>query len=252
MDRPRIASRSEWLEERKLHLANEKRLTRLYEQLAAERRRLPWVKVEKIYEFEGPDGKETLSDLFGGRSQLIVNHFMLGPGWREGCVGCSFGADHTSGALVHLEQRDVRYVAVSRAPFREIEAFRRRMGWSFKWVSSFGSDFNYDYHVSFTQEQVAAGRAEYNFEEGPVYSEEMPGTSIFAKSPDGEIFHTYSCYARGGEHMLATYAILDLTPRGRDETGPSGNLTDWVRHHDRYGDSAGAVDATGRARPASQ
>ncbi|MFI5315691.1 MAG: DUF899 domain-containing protein [Myxococcota bacterium] len=234
MERPRIVSREEWLAERKQHLANEKRLTRLYEQLAAERRRLPWVKVEKPYAFDGPNGRESLGELFGGRRQLIVNHFMLGPGWKEGCVGCSFGADHVDAALVHLERRDVRYVAVSRAPFAEIEAFKKRMGWRFAWVSSFGSDFNFDFHVSFTKAQVAAGVAFYNFAETKIWSEEMQGTSVFVKDPSGEIFHSYSSYARGGEGVLATYACLDLTPLGRDESGPRGDLTDWVRHHDRY------------------
>jgi predicted dithiol-disulfide oxidoreductase (DUF899 family) len=250
MERPRIVSRDEWLAERRQHLANEKRLTRLYEQLAAERRRLPWVRVEKSYVFDGPNGKQTLSDLFGERSQLIVNHFMLGPGWKQGCVGCSFGADHVEGALVHLDQKDVRYVAVSRAPLPEIQAFQRRMGWHFKWVSSYGNDFNYDFNVSFTKEQIASGRGFYNFEETKPYSEELPGTSVFAKDESGAIFHTYSCFARGGENVLVTYALLDLTPKGRDETGPNQTLTDWVRHHDAYG-GAGSVDATGRLRPAS-
>jgi len=250
MERPRIASRAEWLAERRQHLANEKRLTRLYEQLAAERRRLPWVKVEKTYVFDGPKGKETLAELFDGRSQLIVNHFMLGPGWKEGCVGCSFGADHVGGALVHLEHHDVTYVAVSRAPLPEIDAFKKRMGWAFKWVSSYASDFNFDFHVSFTKEQLAAGPVEYNFEESEGWSEELPGTSVFVRSPEGEVFHTYSSFARGGESLLATYALLDMTPLGRNETGPNGNLTDWVRHHDRY-DGPGAVDANGRYREAS-
>jgi predicted dithiol-disulfide oxidoreductase (DUF899 family) len=234
--KPRIVSRDEWLEERTLHLANEKRLTRLYDQLAAERRRLPWVRVEKTYEFEGPEGRESLADLFAGKSQLIVNHFMLGPGWGAGCVGCSFGADHVDAALVHLEQRDVRYIAVSRAPLAEIEAFKARMGWRFKWVSSFGSDFNFDFHVSFTKEELASGKIYYNFAEQPVQypTEELQGTSVFCKDDSG-VYHTYSSYARGGEGVLATYACLDLTPLGRDETGPTGTLGDWVRHHDSYG-----------------
>lgn len=251
MDHPRIVSRDEWLAERRQHLLNEKRLTRLYEQLAAERRRLPWVKVEKSYAFDGPDGPETLADLFDGRSQLIVNHFMLGPGWKQGCVGCSFGADHVAGALVHLEQKDVRYVAVSRAPLPEIEAFQKRMGWRFKWVSSHGSDFNYDFNVSFTKEQIAEGRGFYNFEETKPYSEELQGTSVFAQDESGAVFHTYSSFARGGENILGTYVLLDLTPKGRDENGPNKSLTDWVRHHDAYG-GAGSVDPTGRYRTASQ
>jgi len=234
MERPRIVSRAEWLAERRQHLANEKRLTRLADQLAAERRRLPWVRIEKSYEFEGPDGVETLSDLFDGRSQLIVNHFMLGPGWKQGCVGCSFGADHADAGLVHLEQKDVRYVAVSRATLPEIEAFRKRMGWRFKWVSSNASDFNYDFGVSFTKEQMAAGRVVYNFSETQPMSEDLQGTSVFAKDETGAVFHTYSSFARGGEGILGTYALLDVTPKGRDEAGPNGNLGQWVRHHDAY------------------
>ena len=248
MERPRIVSRDEWLAERRQHLANEKRLTRLYDQLAAERRRLPWVKLEKSYVFDGPNGQESLSDLFGDRSQLIVNHFMLGPGWQQGCVGCSFGADHVEGALVHLAQKDVSYVVVSRAPLPEIKAFQKRMGWSFKWVSSNGSDFNYDFNVSFTKEQLAAGRGFYNFEETKPSSEELPGTSVFAKDESGVIFHTYSAFGRGMETILGTYVLLDVTPKGRDETGPSQNLTDWVRHHDAYG-GTGSVEPTGRLRP---
>ena len=234
MERPRIVSRDEWLAERRLHLANEKRLTRLNEQLAAERRRLPWVRVEKRYEFDGPDGVETLSDLFGDRSQLIVNHFMLGPGWKQGCVGCSFGADHVEGTLVHLAQKDVGYVAISRATLPEIQAFQRRMGWSFKWVSSNRSDFNFDFNVSFTKEQMATGRVTYNFEETHPFSEDLQGTSVFAKDESGAVYHTYSSFARGGEAIVGTYVLLDLTPKGREETGPNGGLIDWVRHHDRY------------------
>ena len=234
MDRPRVVSRDEWLIERQAHLANEKRLTRLHDQLTAERRRLPWVKVEKSYVFEGPDGDESLDRLFAGRSQLIVNHFMLGPGWPQGCIGCSFGADNIEGGLVHLAQKDVSYVAVSRAPLSEIQAFQKRMGWSFKWVSSNKNDFNFDFHVSFTPEQLATGRVYYNFEEREINASELPGFSVFVKSPDGEIFHTYSAYGRGGEGILATYTLLDMTPQGRVETGPNRDLSDWVKHHDRY------------------
>jgi predicted dithiol-disulfide oxidoreductase (DUF899 family) len=165
---------------------------------------------------------------------------MFGPGWEEGCVGCSFSADHLDGALVHLEHHDVTVVVVSRAPLAEIEAFRRRMGWRFKWVSSFGSDFNYDFHVSFTPEQLASGKVEYNYGLTDRVGEEMPGTSVFYKDPDGQIAHTYSAYARGNEPMLGTYSILDLTPGGRNETGPNHNLTDWVRLHDRYDGTAAA------------
>ena len=233
----RIVSREEWLEERRKHLEHEKRLTRMQEELAAERRRLPWVRIDKAYTFEGADGRETLADLFGGKRQLIVNHFMFGPGWGEGCPGCSFGADHVDAALPHLLQRDVHYVAVSRAPLAEIEPFRERMGWRFKWVSSHGSDFNYDFHVSWSDAQLASGKVFYNFAEQavPPYGRgELQGTSVFYKDDTGAVFHTYSSYARGGESVLATYACLDLLPLGRDENGPTHSLADWVKHHDRY------------------
>jgi len=229
-----IVSRSEWTTARAELLAEEKELTRLRDRVSERRRDLPWVKVEKNYGFDGPNGRETLSDLFDGRSQLVVRHFMFGPDWEEGCVGCSFWSDHLDGALVHLEHHDVTVVVVSRAPFGKIEAFRRRMGWRFKWVSSFGSDFNYDFGVSFTPEQLASGKVVYNYGLTDRVGEEMPGTSVFYKDPDGQIAHTYSSFARGGEAMLGTYALLDLTPKGRDENGPGHNLTDWVRHHDRY------------------
>ncbi len=233
-----IVSRDEWLAARRQHLVHEKELTRLRDRLAEERRALPWVRVDKPYEFDGPRGRESLADLFDGRSQLVVRHFMLGPGWQEGCVGCSFGADHIEGTLVHLEHHDVSLVVVSRAPLPEIEAFRRRMGWRFKWVSSHGSDFNFDYHVSFTPEQRARGPVFYNYQQQTLDSEEVAGTSVFCRDADGAIFHTYSTYGRGGEIFLGTYNVLDITPKGRDETGPGHNLTDWVRHHDRYGDDA--------------
>ena len=245
-----VASREEWLAARRALLAREKELTRFRDRLSEERRALPWVRVDKPYTFETPAGRRTLGDLFEGRSQLVVNHFMFGPGWKEGCVGCSFGADHLQGALVHLAQRDVAYVAVSRAPLHELEAFKRRMGWTFTWVSSYGSDFNYDFHVSFTPEEVAAGRAYYNFELRDIQGEEVSGLSVFYRDTDGTVFHTYSSYARGGEELLGTYVLLDLTPKGRDETGPRGNLTDWVRHHDRY-DAGGFVESTGRYRAAA-
>jgi predicted dithiol-disulfide oxidoreductase (DUF899 family) len=229
-----IVSRDQWLAAREQLLTEEKELTRLRDKVNASRRAMPWVKVEKSYVFDGPNGRETLADLFAGRSQLVVRHFMFGPGWEAGCVGCSFLADHLDGALVHLEHHDVTVVVVSRAPFAEIEAFRQRMGWRFKWVSSHGSDFNYDYQVSFTPEDIEAGRAQYNYRLTDRVGEEMPGTSVFHKAADGTISHTYSAYARGNEAMLGTYSILDLTPNGRNETGPNHNLTDWVRLHDRY------------------
>jgi predicted dithiol-disulfide oxidoreductase (DUF899 family) len=238
MDRPPIVSRAEWLEARKEFLVKEKELTRLRDRLSAERRNLPWVKVEKNYVFDTLQGRQTLSDLFDGRSQLIVDHFMLGPGWKEGCVGCSFTADHIEGALVHLQHHDVTLVVVSRAPLPEIEAYRRRMGWRFKWVSSYGSDFNYDYQVSFTPDDIANGKAHYNYKVLDFEIDELAGHSVFCKDEVGDIFHTYSAYARGDEQLIGAYNYLDLTPKGRNETGPNFDLTDWVRHHDKYDDDA--------------
>jgi predicted dithiol-disulfide oxidoreductase (DUF899 family) len=231
-----VVSRDEWLAARKELLRKEKEFTRLRDQLSADRRALPWVKVEKTYVFDGADGKVTLADLFDGRSQLVVKHFMFGPDWSEGCVGCSFELDHTEGALQHLEHHDVSYVVVSRAPLAKTESFRRRMGWRVRWVSSFGNDFNFDFHVSFTPEEIAAGKATYNYREGAQVIDEMSGRSVFYKDASGQVFHTYSSFARGGEMFLGSYAFLDITPKGRDET-INGNLTDWVRHHDRYDDT---------------
>lgn len=245
MQPPRIASREEWLAQRTALLAREKELTKARDRLSAERRQLPWVPVEKDYVFDTPEGRRTLADLFGKNSQLIVKHFMLGPGWREGCVGCSFEVDHVEGALVHLENHDVSYVAVSRAPLAEILAFKRRMGWHFPWVSSFGGDFNHDFHVSFTAEEMAKGRGYYNYRVTELPIDELSGLSVFAKDEAGRVHHTYSAYGRGAEEVLGTYIYLDLTPKGRNETGPRHDLTDWVRHHDRYG-ADGHVAATGR------
>lgn len=239
-----IVSRDQWLVARQALLAKEKELTRLRDRLSAERRALPWVKVEKAYVFDAVDGRKTLADLFAGRSQLVVDHFMLGPGWKEGCLGCSFGADHIEGGLVHLEHHDVSFAAVSRAPLAEIEAYRRRMGWRFAWVSSHGSDFNVDYHVSFTRDDLARGKVYYNYAMIDAGLEELPGLSVFYRDPAGDIFHTYSSYARGNEELLTTYMVLDLTPKGRDETGPGRNLTDWVRRHDEY-EAAGAASCCG-------
>jgi predicted dithiol-disulfide oxidoreductase (DUF899 family) len=252
MANPRVVLRDEWLEARKQLLAREKRLTREHDELCKLRRELPWVKVDKNYVFDGPNGKVTLADLFQGRSQLIIRHFMFGPGWEEGCVGCSFASDHVGGALVHLENHDVTYVAVSRAPFAEIDAFKKRMGWTFPWVSSFESDFNYDYHVSFTPEELAQGKAFHNFElrELRYKIEESSGLSVFYKDASGNIFHTYTTHARGDEGGATTYFYLDLTPKGRGENGPTFTLGDWVRHHDRYG-AAGHVSAEGRYVPAT-
>ena len=223
-------------------------MTRLRDQLSAERRALPWVKVDKTYVFDTPAGRASLSDLFDGRSQLIIKHFMLAPGQKDGCVGCSFESDHVEGALVHLQNHDVSYVAVARAPLAEIEAFRKRMGWSFRWASSFGSDFNYDFQVSFTPEQLANGTAAYNYRAGPLPLEDLSGLSVFYKDEDGAIYHTYSTFGRGAEERVGTYIYLDITPKGRNETGPTHTLADWVRHHDRYG-APGHVSAVGRWVP---
>jgi predicted dithiol-disulfide oxidoreductase (DUF899 family) len=234
----------EWIAARRQLLIKEKELTRLRDQLNAERRALPWVKIEKPYVFDGPHGKETLADLFDGRSQLIVKHFMFGPDWQDGCVGCSFECDHVGGALPHLEHHDVTYVAVSRAPLSRLEEYKQRMGWRFKWVSSFDNDFNYDFHVSFTPEQIAQGEVYYNYDIRPFQSDEMSGRSVFYRDTTGDVFHTYSSFGRGGEMHLGTYHYLDITPKGREET-IKGNMTDWVRHHDRY-DRGGFVAQTGR------
>jgi len=252
IERPKAVSRAEWLTARKELLVREKQLTRQRDEIDRQRRALPWVKVEKSYSFDGPDGPRTLADLFDRRSQLIVSHFMFGPGWKEGCVGCSFRSEHVEGALAHLEHHDVSFVTISRAPLAEIEAFRRRMGWRFRWLSSYGSDFNYDYRVSFTQEELATGRTDYNYGSSGFLSEEMSGLSVFFKNDAGEIFHTYSTFGRGDEMVDTAYMYLDLTPKGRNETGPRHNLTDWVRHHDRY-DAGGVVNVGGRfvaAQPA--
>jgi len=241
----RVVSQAEWLAARKALLAREKELTRLRDVVNQQRRELPWVRVEKNYIFDGPNGKETLSDLFAGRSQLIVQHFMFGPGWTEGCVGCSFKSDHIDGTLAHLEHRDVSFVSVSRAPLEEIEAFKKRMGWNFKWVSSYSCDFNYDFHVSFTPEEIASGKVYYNYAMIDASSEELSGDSVFYRDSRGDIFHTYSTHGRGDEQFVSTYMYLDVTPKGRNENGPRYNLTDWVRHHDRY-EADGSVNEHGR------
>jgi predicted dithiol-disulfide oxidoreductase (DUF899 family) len=228
----RIVSRDEWTRERKALLAKEKEFTRARDRLSAERRALPWVKVDKDYVFDTPQGKKTLFDLFDGRSQLIVYHFMLGPGWEEGCPSCSYLADHFDGAVIHLAQRDVTFVAISRAPLAEIEAFKRRMGWHFPWVSSFANDFNFDFHVSFKENEVGK-TAEYNYERQEVDSDEMPGASVFYKDETGTVFHTYSTYARGLDILVGAYNFLDLTPKGRDEDELPWTMA-WVRHHDKY------------------
>jgi predicted dithiol-disulfide oxidoreductase (DUF899 family) len=235
LDAHAVVSRDQWIEARKALLAKEKAATKAAEKLNEERRALPWVRIDKTYVFDGPNGKETLADLFDGRSQLFVQHFMFGPDAKQGCVGCSFQADHVDAARQHFEHNDVSFVAVSRAPLTKLEAFKARMGWGFKWVSSLDCDFNYDFHVSFTPDEIAKGKGYYNYEMTEVSIGELPGASIFYKNADGTVFHTYSAYARGDEALIGTYNYLDLMPRGRNETGPGGNLTDWVRHHDKYG-----------------
>lgn len=250
MIEPRIASRDEWLTARRALLEKEKALTRASDALAAERRQLPMVPVDTSYVFDTPDGPRTLSELFDGRSQLVIYHFMFAPGWAEGCPSCSLLVDHVDASLPHLAQRDVTVAVVSRATLPEINRFKRRMGWQFPWVSSYGSDFNHDYHVSFTKEEVAAGRGTYNFAERGFPSEEGPGLSVFYKDGGGRIFHTYSTYARGGEPFIGVYQFLDLVPKGRDEAGLSFSMA-WVRHHDRY-DASYRVDPTrAYAQPAA-
>ncbi len=233
MERPKVVTRDEWLAARKGHLEKEKEFTRLRDELSRQRRELPWVRVGKEYVFDGPDGKKTLADLFDGRGQLIVYHFMFGPGWEQGCPSCSFVSDHIDGSVVHLAHRDVTLMAVSRAPLSQIEAFRKRMGWRFKWVSSNGNDFNFDYHVSFTKDEMAKGDVYYNYEMQKFGSEEAPGVSVFYRDAAGDIFHTYSAYARGLDILVGAYNYLDLAPKGRDEDGLTHSMA-WVRHHDRY------------------
>lgn len=231
----KVVSQAEWLAARKDLLQKEKELTHLKDAVSAERRKLPWVKVEKNYVFDGPRGKVSLADLFEGKSQLIIYHFMFGPDWQEGCPSCSFNMDHTDGALPHLAQRDVSFAAISRAPYPKLAAFQKRMGWRFPWVSSSANDFNRDFHVVFTKEELATGKVEYNYELAPFPSEEAPGISVFYKDENGNIFHTYSAYARGTESTVGTYHYLDYTPKGRDEDSLPFSMA-WVRHHDRYED----------------
>ncbi|WP_267549777.1 thioredoxin family protein [Rhizobium rhizogenes] len=233
-----IVSRDVWLEARRQLLASEKEATHLRDRVNAERLALPWVKVDKDYAFDTPAGRKSLADLFDGRHQLIVYHFMLGPDWDAGCTGCSFLADHLDGALPHLNHHDVTLIAASRAPLEKVEAYKKRMGWRFPWVSSFGSDFNFDYHVSFSKEQLAAETVFYNFT--PMDSaegfDELPGLSAFYKDDAGNVFHTYSSYARGPEELIGTLMILDRAPKGRNES----STMNFVRRHDEYEDAAKA------------
>jgi predicted dithiol-disulfide oxidoreductase (DUF899 family) len=226
-----VVPKDKWLEARKALLAKEKAFTRQRDALSAERRALPWVKVEEGYVFDTPDGKQSLSELFAGKSQLLVYHFMFGPDWDEGCPSCSFWADNYNGIVTHLKHRDVTLVVVSRAPLEKLEAYRKRMGWSFKWVSSHGNTFNRDYCVSFAPEEKDT--AFYNFEPRGFSSSEAPGISVFFKAADSGIFHTYSCYARGLDMLNGAYHHLDLLPKGRDEEGLPYPMA-WVRRHDKY------------------
>jgi predicted dithiol-disulfide oxidoreductase (DUF899 family) len=228
----RVATHDEWIAERLDLLAREKELNRLRDDLAEQRRGLPWVQVEKEYRFEGPDGPAMLRDLFAGRSQLLMYHFMFGPDWDEGCPSCSFWADSFNGMVVHLAHRDVSLAAVSRAPYDKLAAYEKRMGWTFPWYSASGGDFNYDFHVSFTPEQQAAG-AEYNFTTMEHPADEMPGLSAFITDLNGDVFHTYSSYSRGLDPFNSGYQLLDLAPKGRDEGGLPHTMA-WLRRHDAY------------------
>ena len=228
----KVVTQDQWLARRKALLARERELTHLRDQVARERQALPWVRVEKDYVFDTPAGARKLADLFDGRSQLMVQHFMLGPGWEEGCPSCSYMADHTDGMTLHLAARDITFVAISRATLAEIERFKRRMGWRFTWVSSNGSDFNFDFGVSFKPEEKARDEVTYNYAKGPYEHDELPGISVFVKDDSGAVFHTYSAYRRGVEAMMGSYSLIDLTPKGRDEEEVGG--MGWVRHHDRY------------------
>jgi predicted dithiol-disulfide oxidoreductase (DUF899 family) len=235
MQNQNIVSRQEWLDARRKFLQEEKDFTRLRDQLSQRRRELPWVRVDKEYVFDGPDGRQSLSELFEGRSQLIVYHFMYGPDWQEGCPSCSYLADNFNGIDIHLKHRDTSLIAVSRAPLDILQAYRRRMGWTFKWLSSFDSDFNYDYHVSFTAEEIEKGEMFYNFNLGQFPADEAPGISVFYQNEAGEIFHTYSCYARGLDILIGAYNFLDLLPKGRDEDDLEFTMA-WLRRHDQYED----------------
>jgi predicted dithiol-disulfide oxidoreductase (DUF899 family) len=229
----KIVSKSEWLRARTELLAKEKELTRLSDELSRRRQELPWTPVEKEYLFTEGQRKVSLADLFAGRSQLATYHFMFGPDWVEGCPGCSYLMDHMNGAIEHLRARDVSFVLVSRGPIEKLEAFQKRMGWRFRWVSSAGTDFNHDFGVSFTKEELATGAKEYNFGSITPHGEENPGLSLFYKDSSGSVFHTYSTYGRGLESMVGTYSLLDLAPLGRNEGGLASPMS-WVRHHDKY------------------
>ena len=239
-----VVSRDRWIAERKQLLAREKELTRLHDEIAQQRRALSWLRIDKPYVFDTPTGKRSLADLFDGRRQLLVQHFMLGPGWEQGCPSCSFMADHTDGMTVHLAHRDVSFIAVSRAPLAEIERFKQRMGWRFRWVSSSANDFNKDFHVSFDPQDRVDGAVLYNYGMTEFPNTEAPGISVFYRDDAGAIFHTYSTFGRGVEAMMGTYSLLDLVPKGRDEHDGFYKMN-WVRHHDRYEPEAPKAAAAG-------
>jgi predicted dithiol-disulfide oxidoreductase (DUF899 family) len=233
LENHKIVPEKEWIQSRKELLKKEKEFTILRDQLSQERRNLPWIAVDKEYIFEGPKGKETLSELFDGRSQLIVYHFMFHPSWDAGCSSCSFWADNFNGIIVHLNERDVTMIAVSRAPYNKLAAYEKRLGWNFKWVSSYNTDFNFDYHISFRPEEIAKKEGMYNFTIQDPHSPEREGVSVFYKDPEGRIFHTYSAYARGIDMLNVAYHYLDLVPKGRDEASKEFPQF-WVRRHDEY------------------
>lgn len=242
-----VVTRERWISQRKALLAQEKELTRLRDRIAEDRRALPWVRIDDdAYVFDTPQGPRRLSQLFQGRRQLLVQHFMFGPGWEEGCKSCSFMADHLDGMALHLAHRDIALLAVSRAPLAEIQRFRARMGWRFDWVSSHGSDFNRDFRVSFLPEDRVDGEVDYNFHRAPFPSDEAPGISVFYRDDAGAVFHTYSTFGRGVEVMMGTYQLVDLTPKGRDEAGLAYPMA-WVRHHDRYEDAPAGAACCGGA-----
>ncbi|MEO1225182.1 MAG: DUF899 domain-containing protein [Pseudomonadota bacterium] len=234
MQQHEVVSQQEWIDARKALLAKEKAFTKKRDELSAQRRQLPWVKIDKDYRFEGPNGSERLSDLFDGRDQLVVYHFMFGPDWQEGCPSCSMMADTFDDAIIHLNQRNVSMVVVSRAPYAKLKAYEDRMGWHFKWLSSEDSDFNQDFHVTFSDEERENGQAYYNYRMGSFPADEAPGLSVFCKDDDGQIFHTYSTYGRGLDALLGTYQFLDLVPNGRDEDSLPFPMA-WIRRHDEYG-----------------
>jgi predicted dithiol-disulfide oxidoreductase (DUF899 family) len=234
LENHKIVSKNEWLTARSALLKNEKEFTVLRDKLSQQQRDMPWASVDKEYLFDGPNGKQTLSDLFDGRSQLIVYHFMYDPNWDAGCPSCSFWADNFNGIVVHLNQRDVTMIAVSRAPYTKIDEYKKRMRWNFKWVSSYNTDFNFDYHVSFKPEELSEKKAFYNYDLQDTHSPEREGISVFYKDTAGHVFHTYSAYARGIDTLNVAYQFLDLVPKGRDEAGHEFPQF-WVRRHDEYG-----------------